>query len=169
MDFEKVIRERCSTRRFSDKVLEREKLEKILDAGRVAPTAKNMQDFKVYVIESEDAIAKLDEVHPCRYGAPTSLLVCADNATGFATDEKHKSGVIDACIVATHMMLEATNLDVDNIWTWCWGNEKMSEVFNLPEAIEPVCVLPMGYKSDEDHGSKMHDVRKDISELVEYL
>ena len=62
MDFEKVIRERCSTRRFSDKVLEREKLEKILDAGRVAPTAKNMQDFKVYVIESEDAIAKLDEV-----------------------------------------------------------------------------------------------------------
>ena len=169
MDFETVIRERCSTRRFGDKALEREKLDKILEAGRVAPTAKNMQDFKVYVIESESAIKKLDEVHPCRYGAPTSLLVCADNAVGFASDEGHKSGVIDACIVATHMMLEATNLGVDNIWTWAWGNEKMSELFDLPESIEPVCVLPMGYKSDEDHGSKMHDVRKDISELVEYL
>lgn len=169
MDFEKVIRERSSTRRFGDKPVEREKLAKILEAGRIAPTAKNLQDFKIYVIESEGAIKKLDEKHPYRYGAPTSLLVCADNAAGFSTDDIHTSGVIDACIVATHMLLEATNLGVDNIWTWAWGNEKMAEAFNLPDTIEPICVLPLGYHADDDHGSKMHGMRKEIDELVEYL
>ena len=169
MNFEEVIRKRSSTRRFSDKTLEREKLDKILEAGRVAPTAKNMQDFKIFVIESEDAIKKLDEAHPCRYGAPTSLVVCANNTESFSSDGKHASGVVDACIVATHMMLEATNLGVDNIWTWAWGNQKLAEVLNLPENIEPICVLPLGYRSDEDHGSHMHDQRKKIDELVEYL
>ena len=169
MDFETVIKKRSSTRRFSEKKLEREKLDKILEAGRIAPTAKNMQDFKIYVIESEDAIKKLDETHPCRYGAPTSLLVCADNANGFSTDGTHKSGVIDACIVATHMMLAATSLDVDNIWTWAWGNEELAKKFDLPEEIEPVCVLPLGYRSPEDHGSAMHDQRKEITKLVEFL
>ncbi len=169
MEFEKVIRERSSTRRFSEKKLEREKLERILEAGRIAPTAKNMQDFKVYVIEGEDAIKKLDKTHPCRYGAPTSLLVCADNAAGFASDEGHKSGVIDASIVATHMLLEATNLGVDNIWTWAWGNQELADIFDLPKTIEPVCVLPLGYRSEEDRGSKMHSQRKDISELVVFL
>ena len=169
MDFEKVIKERSSTRRFSDKVLEREKLDKILEAGRIAPTAKNLQDFKIYVIESEDAVKKLDETHPCRYGAPISLLVCADNTNGFSTDGAHSSGVIDACIVATHMMLAATSLGVDNIWTWAWGNDELAKKFDLPETIEPVCVLPLGYRSEEDHGSTLHDQRKEIAELVEYL
>ena len=169
MEFEKVIRERSSTRRFSDKPLEREKLDKILEAGRIAPTAKNLQDFKIYVIESPEAIEKLDSAHPCRYGAPTSLLVCADNTNSFDTDGVHTSGAIDASIVATHMMLEATNLGVDNIWTWAWGNQKLAEALSLPKEIEPICVLPLGYHSEEDHGSHLHDQRKDISELVEYI
>ena len=167
MDFEDVIRKRSSTRKFSDRKLEPEKLDKILEAGRVAPTAMNKQDFKIYVVESEEAIAKLDESHQCRYGAPTSLIVCADNRNSFSTDDAHKSGAIDACIVATHMMLEATNLSVDNIWTWAWGNTKMMQEFAMPEGVEPVCVLPLGYRSEEDHGSSNHGVRKDISELVE--
>lgn len=169
MDFETVIRKRESTRRFSDKKLEREKLEKILEAGRLAPTAKNLQDFRIYIVESESAIKKLDEAHPCRYGAPTSLIVCADNRESFTTDEIHKSGEIDACIVATHMMLEATNLDVDNIWTWAWGNTKLVQEFAMPEGVEPICVLPLGYRSEEDHGSHNHGVRKDVAELVEYI
>ena len=169
MDFETVIRKRSSTRVFSDKKLEREKLEKILEAGRVAPTAMNKQDFKVLVVESDEAIAKLDEVHACHYGAPTSLIVCADNAVGFSSDGKHASGVIDASIVATHMMLEATNLGVDNIWTWAWGNAEMVEIFELPENLEPICVLPLGYRATDDHGSAHHGERKELAELVEYL
>jgi nitroreductase len=120
-------------------------------------------------VESESAIKKLDEAHPCRYGAPTSLIVCADNRESFTTDEIHKSGEIDACIVATHMMLEATNLDVDNIWTWAWGNTKLVQEFAMPEGVEPICVLPLGYRSEEDHGSHNHGVRKDVAELVEYI
>ncbi len=169
MQFEDVIRERSSTRRFSDKPLEREKLDKILEAGRLAPTAKNLQDFKVFVIESPEAIEKLDSAHPCRYGAPTSLLVCADTDSGFSTDEKHASGVVDACIVATHMMLEATNVGVDNIWTWAYGNEELAKVLGLANNYEPICVLPLGYRSNEDHGSRPHSERKNIEELVEYL
>jgi len=169
MQFEDVIRTRSSTRRFSNKPLEREKLEKILEAGRIAPTAKNLQDFKIFIIESADAVNKLDSAHPCRYGAPTSLLVCADNTESFSTDNTHTSGVIDACIVATHMLLEATSLGVDNIWTWAYGNRELAEALGLADNFEPVCVLPLGYRSDEDHGSHMHDQRKNIEELTEYL
>lgn len=170
MNFEDVIRKRSSTRRFSDRPLEQEKLDKILEAGRLAPTAKNVQDFKVFVITSDEAIKKLDSAHPCRYGAPTSLLVCAaENEDSFSDGGEKKSGVIDACIAATHMMLEATNIGVDNIWTWAYGNEKLAEVLELPKNLEPICILPLGYRSEEDHGSRMHGVRKRIEELVEYL
>ncbi len=81
MEFEKIIDERQSTRKFSDRKPEKEIIEKILNAGRKAPTAKNVQPVKVYVAESEKAIVAIDKASPCRYGAPVVLIV------GVNTDE----------------------------------------------------------------------------------
>ena len=78
MEFEKVIKERFSTRKFSDKKVEKEKLAKILEAARLAPTAKNLQAFKIYVVESREGIEKIDKATRCRYNAPTVLVICGD-------------------------------------------------------------------------------------------
>ena len=69
MEFEQLFRERYACRKFSNKAVEKELLDKILEAARLAPTAKNQQPFRIYIVESEESLKKIDEVSPCRYGA----------------------------------------------------------------------------------------------------
>ena len=78
MEFKDVIRNRFSCRKYSTRIIEQEKLHAVLEAGRLAPTAKNLQEQHIYVVQSEEALAKIDKVTPCRYGAPTVLVVAFD-------------------------------------------------------------------------------------------
>ena len=83
MEFKEVIRNRFSCRKYSGRAVESEKLEAILDAGRLAPTAKNLQEQRIYVLQSEAALAAFDRVVPCRYGAPVVLVVAFDKNNVF--------------------------------------------------------------------------------------
>lgn len=115
MEFTQVVESRYSCKNFSGRKVEAEKLQVILEAGRVAPTAKNLQEQRVYVVQSEEGLKKIDAVTPCRYGAPTCLVVAFDKNRVFTyPGEKRDSGVEDASIVATHMMLAAANAGVDS-------------------------------------------------------
>ena len=117
MEFTKVVAERYSCKNFSTRKVEAEKLTEILEAGRLAPTAKNFQEQRIYVLQSEESLAKLDKVTPCRYGAPTCLVVAFDKNSVFTyPGGKRDSGVEDAAIVATHLMLAAANAGVDSCW-----------------------------------------------------
>lgn len=165
MEFEDVIRKRQSTRKFSDKVVDNSILNKILEAGKVAPTAKNIQPIKIYIVKEK--IDSIDKASRCRYNAPIVLLVCG-NKEGAFKDEFGSTYETDAAIVATHMMLEATNLGVDNIWIRLFDENVLRKEFNIPEELIPVALLPIGYKSDNCPDSPRHNVRKDIKELVEY-
>ena len=167
MEYEELIRKRCSTRLFSKKGLEKEKIEKILEAGRVAPTAKNSQPFKIYVVESEDGIKKIDKATKCRYGAPVVLIICGDKGKAY-NKETFSTYVMDASIVTTHMMLEATNIGVDNIWIELFDAKVLQGEFDIPENLEPVILLPLGYKSKLCPPSPMHKMRKKLTDLVEY-
>lgn len=167
-DFETVIRERTATRKFKpDKILN-EKLEKILEAGRLAPTAKNMQPQKIYVANSKESIKKIDLVSPCRYGAPTVLIICSDKDIAWSK-EGYSTYEMDASIVATHMMLEATNLGIDNIWVKMFDKNELKKQFNLSDNIEPICLIPLGYAKDDYTGNPMHYQRKDLKDTVEFL
>ena len=166
MNFEDVIRERFSTRSFKDEKVKKEELDKILEAGRLAPTAKNKQPINIYVIESDEALNKINDCSPCIYGSKTVLLVCADKNNSYHKGE-YSTFEMDASIVATHMMLEATNVGVDSVWVEMFDNSKVKEYFNLD--YEPILLLPLGYRTDDYKPSPMHTTRKDISELVEYL
>ena len=167
MEFENVIRERKSTRSFSNKKIEREKLDSILEAGRIAPTAKNNQPIKIYVVESEEGLKKIDKCSPCRYKAPTVLVVCGDKEKSY-----QKNGmpiyVMDASIVGTHMMLEATNVGVDNIWIELFDVDKMRNEFDIPDDLIPVLMLPIGYKAKLCPPSPFHKIRKKLDDIVEY-
>lgn len=168
MEFEEIIRKRTSTRKFKDKKLEKEKLDKILEAGRVAPTAKNKQPQKIFVVESEIGLKKIDKASPCRYNAPVVLMVCSDKSIAFHK-ENYSTYEMDATIVATHMMLEATNIDVENIWIEMFDQNILKKEFNLDENLEVICLLMLGYKSDDCPVNPMHNIRKPMHELVEYV
>ena len=83
MEFKEVIRKRYSCKKYSDRQVEKVKLDAILEAGRLAPTAKNLQEQRIYVLQSAQALAKVDSVTPCRYGAPTVLVVAFDKNNVF--------------------------------------------------------------------------------------
>lgn len=167
MEFEDIIRNRKSTRLFSPKKVDEETLNKILEAGRLAPTAKNVQPFKIYVIQSEEAIKKLDKATPCRYNAPQVLLVCGDKEKGYQKEE-YPVFVMDVSIVTTHMMLEATNLGVDNIWIEMFDGEVIRKEFDIPDNLVPTVLLPIGYKAKLCPPSPLHKIRKSIEKIVEY-
>ncbi len=167
MEFEVIIRRRTSTRKFSTRKLEKEKLDKILEAGRLAPTAKNNQPIKIYVVESDEGLNKIDKASRCRYGAPTVLLICGNKDEAYHKEE-YSTYEMDASIVTTHMILEATNLGVDSVWVESFDGNIIREEFNIPNELTPVCLLPLGYKEVDCPENPMHNKRKDISELVEY-
>lgn len=167
MDFEDIIRKRTAVRKFSDKNVEQDKLDKILEAGRLAPTAKNNQPLKIYVVSSEEGLMKIDKASRCRYGAKTVLIVCGNIEESYHKGD-YSTYEMDSSIVATHMMLEATNVGVDNIWIELFDENILREEFNIPSEYIPVCLLPLGYKTDDCPVNPMHGKRKSIKDLVEY-
>ncbi len=166
-DFETVIRKRTATRKFKNKEVPKHLIDKILEAGRLAPTAKNLQPQKILVVTSKEGLKLIDEVSPCRYNAPCVMVVCSDKSKAFIKEDS-STYIVDASIVATHMMLEATNVGIDNIWIEMFDKKKLKEVFQLDKDIFPICLLPMGYKSDDYLGNPNHLIRKNIKEMVEY-
>ena len=117
-EFEVLVRSRYSVRKFEERSLDRATIGRILEAGRLAPTAKNLQPQRILVLDEEGALAKLDACTKCRFGAPAALLVCYDKDVCWTRDrfDKKPSGEIDAAIVTTHMMLEAAALGVGTTW-----------------------------------------------------
>jgi nitroreductase len=170
MEFTDVVKGRYSCKKYSDRPLEKEKLDAILEAGRVAPTAKNLQEQKVYVVQSAQMLAKIDEVTPCRYGAPTVLIVAFDRDNVFTyPGGKRDSGVEDATIVATHMILAAYNEGVDSCWINFLDPEKMAQALGLPENEEVLMLMDLGYAAEEGKPLPNHFSRKPIEDTVTYI
>ncbi len=168
MEFNEVIIKRTATRKFSDKKVEENKLNNVLEAGRIAPTAKNIQPIKIYVINSDEGIKKLDEATPCRYGANTVLLVCGDTELAYKKGD-YSTYEMDACIVATHLMLAATNEGLDNIWVEMFDENVIRDKYNIPSNLKPICLLPIGYKTDDCPLNPLHNKRKELSEIIERI
>ncbi|ORT99644.1 Nitroreductase family protein [Anaerovibrio sp. JC8] len=132
MEFKQVIKDRYSCKKYSDRQVEKEKITAILEAGRLAPTAKNLQEQHIYVVQSAELLAKIDEATPCRYGAPTVLVVAFDKNNVFTyPGDKRNSGVEDATIVATHMILAAADEGVDSCWLNYFDPEVVAKKIRL--------------------------------------
>lgn len=168
MEFEKVIKDRVSVRSYKDETVSDELIEKILEAGRIAPTAKNRQPQIIYVAKTKESLDLVDRVSPCRYNAQVCLIVCADKTKAFSK-ENYTSIEMDASIVTTHMMLEATNLGVDSTWIKIIDEQKIKEELNLDESIEPICMLNLGYRTDDYKESPLHKEKKELNEMVRYI
>jgi len=170
MEFKEVVKNRYSCKKFTGKQVEDEKLTAILEAGRLAPTAKNLQEQHVYVVQSAEVLAKIDTVTPCRYGAPTVLVVAYDKNNVFAyPGDKRDSGVEDATIVATHMILAAADEGVDSCWINYFDPEKMAAALALPENEEVLMVMDLGYGAEGVGPLPNHTNRKPLEQTVSYM
>lgn len=170
MEFKEVIKNRYSCKKYSDRQVEVKKLEAILEAGRLAPTAKNLQEQHVYVIQNPDLLAKIDAITPCRYGAPTVIVVAFNKENVFTyPGGKRDSGVEDATIVATHMILAAADEGVDSCWLNFFDPDKAAELLGLPANEEVLMLLDLGYAAPGAGPLPNHSSRKELKETVTYL
>jgi len=171
MDFYQLAKERFSVRKFDGKRVEKDKLDAILESGRIAPTTKNSQPQMIYVLESDEAIEKINKTSPCIYGAKTVLLICYDlNRVCKINGEPSIScATVDCSIVMTQMVLEAQNQGVNSCIVMYFDSEKVKEEFNLPKNIEPLILLPLGYGTKDAVPSPSHFSILDASETITYL
>lgn len=169
MEFTQVVKNRYSCKKFSDRAVEPAKLEEILEAGRAAPTAKNLQEQRIYVVQSQAGLEMIDRITPCRYGAPVCVIVAFDTQNMYTyPGEKHTSGVEDAAIVATHMLLAAANAGVDSCWLNCFDPDKLAKELNLPDNEEVLMILDLGYAAEGAAPLPNHFSRKALAETVSY-
>ena len=171
MEFSELVKERYSVRSFSDRQIEDEKLNKILLAGNSAPTAKNLQPQRIYVVQSKEALAKINDVCACIFGAPTVLLVAADKNEMWKNPfyDTYNTGDIDASIVCTHMMLQAWELGIGSCWVGYFDEEKVKKQMGLPEDEKLVAILPIGYPAEDAKPAPRHTQRKELNKTVKYL
>jgi nitroreductase len=168
-DFLALAKSRYSVRSFANTPVPEELLEKVLEAGQLAPTAMNRQPQRVYVLRSGEALEKLQQVKPC-YNAPLVLLVCGD--TSVACDRPvvgRNLAEMDASIVATHMMLEAADCGLGSVWICAFDTERLAQTFDLPAATVPYMLLALGYPAEDCQPNPRHTQRLPLEDTVTVL
>jgi nitroreductase len=168
MELMEIARQRYSVRKFDPRPVEEEKLQCILEFTRLAPTAKNNQPQKLLVVREKDGLAKLDKAAKV-YGSPAAVIVCADmEQTWKRPYDGMDSGEIDASIVTTYMMMEATRLGLGSVWICFFDPVVLREEFKLPEHIVPVNILAIGYPAADAAPAERHYSRKPLEETVSF-
>ena len=171
MDLLKLMSDRYSCRRYSPEIVKDEDILKILEAGRIAPTAHNEQPQRIYVVKSEEGKEKLMKDFKFNFKAPC-YLVCGyniDEAWKNPLDNDKDSGEVDISIVMTHMMLMAEELGLATCWIGYMDPEAIRKNLEIPENIKIVGVFSLGYHKEDDVPAKLHTIRRSNEDLVKFL
>ena len=174
MDFLELTKQRYSERFFdSTRMVEQEKLDRILEAGRQAPTAANKQPQRLYILKSKEALQKAQSASfSSLYNAP--VVVCYDLDSTWHNQREtllpdYNSGEQDCAIVATQMMYAAEEIGVHTIWIRGFDAGVLQKALDLPANMIPAMMLPLGYPSANSTPSPMHFKRKPMEEIVTEL
>ena len=156
--FQALAKERYSCRQFKDTPLTDVQINHILEAARVAPTAANKQPVHVWVVKSPEALAKLKGATDYTYGAPVVFMVGAKPEAAWVRKYDGKNGAeVDAAIVGTHIMLEASALGLGNVWVGSFDPARIKADFPETAGYEMVCLFPVGHAAAEagaNHGKR---------------
>ena len=167
MDFNDILNRRYSCRAFSTRVVESEKLDRILETGRIAPTAVNKQPVHIWAVSRPETLAAIKCVTRSNYGAPLILVVGCCPAEAWVRRYDGKNGAeVDAAIVATHLMLAAENEGLATLWVGSFDPVLLRDILPGAETYDIVAMINVGYPSPESQPSAMHDVRKSMGEWV---
>ena len=163
--FQALAKERYSCRKFKDMPLTEVQIKHILEAARLAPTAANKQPVHVWVVKSPEALEKLKGATDYTYGAPVVFMVGAKPEAAWVRKYDGKNGAeIDAAIVGTHIMLEASALGLGNVWVGSFDPAKIKADFPETAGYEVVCMFPVGHAAVDT--SANHDKRQEMKEFA---
>ena len=170
MSFIELAHSRYSCRKFSDKKVEQDKIDKIIEVGMAAPTAVNAQPVKIWVMNTPESVAKVAKATNYTFKAQTIFAVGASKENGWVRPFDNKIfSEIDATIVATHMMLEIQDLGLGTTWVGYFDPVILHEQFPQMKGFDIVGLFPTGYPSDDAKPSPRHTESKPESEMVEIL
>ena len=167
MEFNDVLHRRYSCRAFSARCVEQEKVDRILEAGRIAPTAVNKQPIHIWAVSRPDTLEAIKGVTRSNYGAPLLLIVGCRPADAWIRRYDNKNGAeVDAAIVATHLMLAAENEGLSTLWVGSFDPALLRRILPGSEDYDLVAMINVGYPAPESKPSAMHTERKTVGELV---
>ncbi|MBQ6934028.1 MAG: nitroreductase family protein [Clostridia bacterium] len=170
MDFLKFAKERYSCRKFSDKPVEKEKIERIIDSGLCAPTACNYQPYKLWVLQSDEAVNYLNNNTPYMFGTKAAILVGCDEKTAWVRKFDNKNFAdVDGAIVATQIMLAIHAEGLETTWVGHFDANMLKEKYPEMAEYNLIALFPIGYAAEDAVPSPLHEKKKDKAEMVKYL
>lgn len=169
MNFLELAKKRYSVRAYTSQKVEAEKLDKILQAAHVAPTAANLQPIHLIAVQGKDGLEKIGKAANI-YGAPLAVIICANHDKAWVRPfDKKQTTDIDASILTDHMMIEATELGLGSVWVCYFKPDIIRKEFNLPDNLEPVNILAIGYSNEEAAEPERHSrTRIPVDQLVSF-
>lgn len=166
MEFCEVIEKRYSVRAYKPDPVEQDKLEQILEAARLAPTAANRQPFQFVVIHTTGREEELDRIYasPWFVQAPLVICACGISSQGWVRRDGRSYCDVDVAIAMEHLILAAANLGLGTCWIGAFNPTVTREILDLPDDVEPIAFTPLGYPDDELKPKR----RKPLDEIVRY-
>jgi nitroreductase len=167
MEVRNAIKNRFSVRKFKNVPVEQEKLRLILNAARLAPSAVNFQPWHFIVIQKPENLDKIYKIYPREWikSAAAVIIACSDPSRSWKRNSDGKNSAdIDIAIAVDHIILQATELELGTCWVCNFNVNMCSELFEIPEHLEPVVLIPMGYPDIEPPVKK----RKPMEEIVHW-
>ena len=165
MDVKNVVSSRYSCRKFADRPIEQEKIEQIMEAARLAPTASNEQHNKHIVVTDKELIRSMVPACKDQKWVETAAAILVECAIGDRTMIcGHSARLVDASIAMSYMNLQAVELGLQGTWLGWFYPEKVKKVLDLPEEYEVYAVMPIGYPDD---GGRPRE-KKPAEEVVIY-
>jgi len=167
MEFTELIRNRYSVRAYQSKPVEEEKLNIILEAARLAPTATNNQPFQLIIIHTKGREEELSKIYRKDWFVQAPIILCAVGVPSrgwVRSQDKRRYLDVDVAIVMDHVILEATNQGLGTCWIAAFNAQAAKEILHLPDEVEPLIFTPLGYAADQPKEKE----RKSLEELVRY-
>ncbi len=163
MEFSELIQKRYSVRAYKSTSIEEDKLQKVLEAARLAPTAANKQAFRFIVIKTKGRDAELRRVYGRDWFAKAPVVICACSLPkeGWTRKDGKNYADVDATIAMDHLILAAADQGLGTCWIAAFDPEEARRFLKLPSGFEPLAFTPLGYPADECRPK----IRRPLSEL----
>ncbi len=165
MDVFEAIEKRYSARRYDEREVEQEVLEKLLNAARLAPSAKNLQEWRFIVVRDQETRVKLADASFQKFvGRAPVILVCCAESDGYVMRCGLPSYPIDVAIAIDHLTLAATALGLGTCWIGKFDPDRIKEILSIPLRVHVVELLLLGYPADSARPKN----RLDLADIVKY-
>ncbi len=170
MNFLELAKKRISVRKFLERPVEEEKLRLVLEAARLAPSAHNYQPYTYIVIRDGELREKVSATSKFSWlkSAPALIVACGDHDRSWRRFDGKDHCDIDVAIATDHLTLQAVELGLGTCWVCLFDAHKCHEILGLPEHLEPIALIPIGYPAEEGENGGRPKKRLELSEIVHW-